>query len=62
MTFDAILSSCTVNPIEIVQSDTATSSSGNGVSCYLTALKPGNTTLSTTDKNGNTLQTLIVVK
>ncbi|RKZ74152.1 MAG: hypothetical protein DRQ57_11990 [Gammaproteobacteria bacterium] len=62
MTFDAILSSCTVNPIEIVQSDTATSSSGNGVSCYLIALKPGNTTLSTTDKNGNTLQTLIVVK
>ena len=62
MTFDAILSSCTVIPIEIVQSDSAPSSEGNGVSCYLTALKPGNATLTTTDKNGNTLQTLIVVK
>jgi len=62
MTFDALLSTCTMKPLDIVQSESAQSSSGSGVSCHLTALKPGNAILTTTDKNGNALETVIVVK
>jgi hypothetical protein len=62
MTFNALLSTCTMNPLDIVQSESAQSSSGNGVSCHLTALKPGSATLTTTDRNSNTLETVIVVK
>jgi hypothetical protein len=61
-TFDAIRFSCHINPLDIVQSYTAISSSGTGVSCYLTALRKGNATLLTTDKDGNTRETLIIVK
>jgi uncharacterized repeat protein (TIGR02543 family) len=62
MTFNALLSSCTMKPLDIVQSESAQSSNGSGVSCHLTALKPGSATLTTTDKNGNALETVIVVK
>lgn len=62
MTFNALLSTCTIKPLDIVQSDSAQSSSGSGVSCYLTALKPGNAILTTTNKNSQTLETVIVVK
>lgn len=61
-TLDAILETCRMTPPNIVQSNAAISSDGNAISCYLKALKPGSATLITTDKTGNTLQTLIIVK
>ncbi len=60
-TLSAIRSNCNISPLGFVQSTSAVSSDGNGVSCYLKALKSGNATLTTTDKNGNTLQTPIIV-
>jgi hypothetical protein len=61
-TLEAILDTCRMTPPDIVQSNAAVSSDGNGISCYLKALKPGSATLTTTDKVGKTLQTLIIVK
>jgi len=61
-TFDAIRFSCHINPLDIVESYTAISSTGTGVSCYLTGLRQGNATLITPDENGNNRETLITVK
>jgi len=61
-TLEAILDTCRMTPPDIVQSNAAISTEDNGISCYLKALKPGSATLTTTDKVGKTLQTLIIVK
>jgi hypothetical protein len=62
MTYDAILSTCAMNPLNIVESRSAQSKGGSGVSCYLKALKSGDATLMTTDRNGFTTKTLIIVR
>jgi Fe-S cluster biogenesis protein NfuA len=61
-TLDAILSTCTISPVAIVNSYSAISSDNNGISCYLKALKAGNATLTTTDKNGKISETSITVR
>ena len=62
MTLDAILHTCTISQPDIVQSNSAVSSTGSGVSCYLKALKKGNTTLTTVDKAKNNLKIFILSK
>ncbi len=61
-TLDAILSTCTISPVGIIDSYSAISSDNNGISCYLKALKAGNATLTTTDKNGKISETSITVR
>ena len=61
-TLDAIRSNCHIKPAGFVQSQSAVSDDGDGVSCYLKAVKPGSVTLTTVDKNGNTLETAIIVR
>jgi hypothetical protein len=61
-TLDAIRSNCHINPAGFVQSQSAVSDDGNGISCYLKAIKPGSVTLTTVDKDGNTLETAIIVR
>jgi hypothetical protein len=60
--FDAILSTCQITPLGIVQSYSGLSSTGSGVSCYLTGLQSGDALLTTTDKNGQTATTHIIVR
>jgi uncharacterized repeat protein (TIGR02543 family) len=60
--FDAILSTCQLTPLGIVQSYSGLSSTGTGVSCYLTGLQSGDALLTTTDKNGQTATTHIIVR
>jgi hypothetical protein len=60
--FEAILSTCQLTPLGIVQSYSGLSSTGVGVSCYLTGLQSGETWLTTTDKNGQTTATHIIVR
>ncbi|MDM8559212.1 PKD domain-containing protein [Candidatus Parabeggiatoa sp. HSG14] len=62
MTYNAILSTCAITPLNIVESKSAQSRTGNGVSCYLKALKSGDAILTTTDRNGYTTKTLITVR
>lgn len=61
-TFDAILSTCTISPLGIVDSSSAISSDDKGISCYLKALKAGNAILTTTDKSGKVSETSIIVR
>ncbi|MBE9562042.1 MAG: hypothetical protein IMF12_04170, partial [Proteobacteria bacterium] len=61
-TFDAVLSSCTISDATIVQTYASISNTKNTVSCYLRALNPGDTVLTTTDRYGNSSKTLVVVK
>lgn len=61
-TLDAIRSNCHIKPVGFVQSQSAVSDDGDGVSCYLKAVKPGNVILTTVDKDGNSLETAIIVR
>ena len=60
--FEAILSTCQLKPLGIVQSYSGLSSTGSGVSCYLVGLQSGATWLTVTDKNGQTTATHIIVR
>ena len=60
--FDAILSTCQITPLGIVQSYSGLSSTGAGVSCYLTGLQSGDAVLTTTNKNGQLATTHIIVR
>lgn len=59
---DAILSTCQLKPLGIVQIVSGLSSTGTGVSCYLTGLQSGDALLTTTAKNGQTATTHIIVR
>jgi hypothetical protein len=62
ITFDAVLSSCSVLDAKIVQTYASISNTNNNVSCYLRALNPGETVLTTTDKYDNSSKVIITVK
>ncbi|MCK5718500.1 MAG: hypothetical protein KAH84_00975, partial [Thiomargarita sp.] len=59
--FNALLSACKISSTNIVQSQSGISSSGSGISCYLTALMAGEAILTTINKNGNSIETQIIV-
>ncbi len=61
-TFDAVLNSCTILDSYIVQTYATISNNNNTVSCYLRALNPGDTILTTTDRYGKSSKTLVTVK
>ncbi len=61
-TFDSVLNSCTILDAEVVQTYATISSNNNTVSCYLRALNPGDTVLTTTDRYGKSSKTLVTVK
>lgn len=60
--FDTILSTCQITPLGMVESYSHSSSTGTGVSCYLTGLQSGEAWLTTTDKNGQKTTTHIIVR
>ncbi|MDM8566868.1 leucine-rich repeat domain-containing protein [Candidatus Halobeggiatoa sp. HSG11] len=61
-TFDAVLGSCIVLDAAILQTYATISHTKNSVSCYLRALNPGKTILTTTDRYNRASKTIVVVK